>query len=101
MINLRSLDTVHPGKVRALFGLSPATLAELLEAVLPVLVNRRRQAQASRSNRRRAVGGRRNRRFKPHQKGLVSLFYFRHHVAHAGGGEMFGVSAGTYGKTFF
>ena len=41
MIDLPSLDTAHPGKVRALFGLSPAALAELLESVLPVLVNRR------------------------------------------------------------
>mgnify|MGYP004400596825 CR=1 FL=1 len=64
MIDLPSLDTAHPGKVRALFGLSPAALAELLESVLPVLVNRRRQAQASRSNRRRAVGGGHNRKAK-------------------------------------
>ena len=66
MIDLRSLDTVHPGKIRALFGLSPAALAELLEAVLPVLVSRRRQVQASRFNRRRAVGGGRKRRLKPY-----------------------------------
>ena len=101
MIDLRSLDTVHPGKVRALFGLSPAALAEFLEAVLPVLVNRRRQAQASRSNRRRVVGGGRKRRLKPYQEVLMSLLYLRHNVAHAVVGEMFGMSADTSENTYY
>ncbi len=100
MIDLRSLDTAHPGKIRALFGLSPAALAELLEAVLPVLVDRRRQAQVFRPNRRRVVGGGRKRRLKPYQEVLMSLLYLRHNVAHAVVGEMFGVSADTSENTF-
>ena len=101
MIDLPSLDTAHPGKVRALFGLSPAALAELLGSVLPVLVNRRRQAQAFRSNRRLAVGGGRKRRLKPFQEVLMSLLYLRHNSAHAVVGEMFGMSADTFRKTRF
>ena len=101
MIDLPSLDTAHPGKVRVLFGLSPAALAELLESVLPVLVNRRRQAQAFRSNRRLALGGGRKRRLKPFQEVLMSLLYLRHNSAHAVVGEMFGMSADTSENTFY
>ena len=72
-----------------------------MEAVLPALVNRRRQTQTSRSNRRRVVGGGRKRRLKPYQEVLMSLLYLRHHVAHAVVEEMFGMSADTSENTYY
>ena len=76
MMNLHTLDlsavptqadTIHPGKIRALFGLTPVALSQLLEAVLPVMMERRQQAQASRPDRKRRVGGGRKRRLRPYQ----------------------------------
>ena len=76
MMNLHTLDTTHPGKIRALFGLTPVALSQLLEAVLPVMIERRQQAQASRPDRKRRVGGGRKRRLRPYQEVLMSLLLF-------------------------
>lgn len=57
MINLSQLDTVSPGRIHTLFGLSPAALPVLLETILPELLKRRRQVQENRPNRQRVVGG--------------------------------------------
>ena len=110
MMNLHTLDlsacghaqadTTHPGKIRALFGLTPVALSQLLEAVLPVMIERRQQAQASRSDRKRRVGGGRKRRLRPYQEVLMSLLYLRHNVSHALVGQLFGVSADTSENTF-
>lgn len=51
MIDLSHLDTASPGRIHALFGLSPTALSALLEAILPALLQRRRQAQKNRPNR--------------------------------------------------
>ena len=93
-------DTIHPGKIRALFGLTPVALSQLLEAVLPVMMERRQQAQASRPDRKRRVGGGRKRRLRPYQEVLMSLLYLRHNVSHAVVGQLFGVSADTSENTF-
>jgi hypothetical protein len=93
-------DTIHPGKIRALFGLTPVALSQLLEAVLPVMIERRQQAQASRPDRKRRVGGGRKRRLRPYQEVLMSLLYLRHNVSHALVGQLFGVSADTSENTF-
>jgi hypothetical protein len=100
MIDLKSLEQASPGKIRALFGLSPTALGELLEAVLPVLLFRRAHAKASRPDRQRAPGGGRKRRLKPYQEVLLTLVYLRHNVSHAVVGELFGVSADTSENTF-
>lgn len=100
MIDRSSLERASPERIRTLFGLAPASLAELLEAVLPVLLARRVQAQAARPERTRAVGGGRTRRLKPYQEVLLALVYLRHNVAHAVVGELFGVSADTSENTF-
>jgi len=99
-MNVKTLEKASPGKIRALFGFTPAALAQLLEAVLPVLVERRRGAQASRSDRQRAVGGGRKRRLRPYQEVLLTLVYLRHNISHAVVGELFGVSADTSENTF-
>jgi len=99
-MTLEQLKTFPPDKVRALLGVTPAALAELLYAALPVLVARRREAQAARKNRKRAVGGGRARRLSPAQEVLLTLVYLRHNVAHALVGQMFDVSADTSENTF-
>lgn len=99
-MTLDQLKTFPPDKVRALLGLTPAALAELFYAALPMLVARRKKAQAARKHRKRAVGGGRTRRLSPAQEVLLTLIYLRHNVAHAVVGQMFGVSADTSENTF-
>ncbi|MBM3301309.1 MAG: transposase family protein [Deltaproteobacteria bacterium] len=100
MIDLSQLETASPGRIHALFGLSPTALSELLEAVLPELLKRRRTVQESRPDRQRAVGGGRTRRLKPYQEVLLTLLYLRHNVSQAVVGALFGVSADTSENTF-
>jgi len=100
MMNLKNLEQASPGKIRALFGFTSLALGQLLEAMLPILVERRAQAKASRPHRQRAVGGGRKRRLKPYQEVLLTLIYLRHNVSHAVVGELFGVSADTSENTF-
>jgi len=92
-MNLTQLHRLPKDRVRALFGLEPAALGELLAAVLPTLLERRQAQQASKKNRRRAVGGGRRRKLLPYQEVLITLVYLRHNVSHAVAGQMFGVSA--------
>ena len=99
-MNLIRLQSYSKDRVRALFGLTPTALGELLAVVLPVLLQRRQQHQQGRAGRQRAVGGGRRRRLKPYQEVLLTLIYLRHNVAHAVVGELFGVSADTSENTF-
>jgi hypothetical protein len=100
-MQLSRLEHFPESRVRALFGLTPAALGELLAAVLPVLLARRTQQQQARPQRQRAVGGGRKRTLKPYQEVLLTLVYLRHNVAHAVVGELFGVSADTSENTFY
>ncbi len=99
-MTLQQLNTYPKDKVRALLGLTPAALGELLALVLPELLRRRKEAQAERKDRQRAVGGGRTRFLKPYQEVLLTLIYLRHNVAHAVLGQMFGVSADPSENTF-
>ena len=92
-MNLTQLHGLPKDRVRALFGLEPAALGELLAALLPMLVERRHAGQEARKNRQRAVGGGRRRKLLPYQEVLITLVYLRHNVSHAVCGAMFGVSA--------
>lgn len=96
----RFLDKASPTRIHGLFGLWPRALGELLAVVLPVLVERRRQAQENRPNRKRKVGGGRQRLLTPCQEVLLTLAYLRHNVAHEVIGELFGVSADVSENTF-
>jgi hypothetical protein len=98
-MNLSNLQRFSKSRVRALFGLTPAALGELLVAVLPVLVQRRQQQQAKRPNRKRAPGGGRKRDLAPYQEVLLTLVYLGHNVAHEVVGHLFGVSADTSENT--
>lgn len=99
-MNPRFLKNASPTRLHALFGLWPRALGELLAEVLPVLVERRRQAQERRPNRQRKVGGGRTRLLVPSQEVLLTLVYLRHNVSHEVVGELFGVSADVSENTF-
>lgn len=91
---------ISPQQLQALCGLSARALETLLDAAVPILLQRRREAQAVRPKRQRAVGGGRTRRLSPTQEILLTLVYLRHNVAHAVVGALFGVSADTSENTF-
>src|SRR5579863_387890 len=99
-MNLTNLQRLPKSRVKSLFGLTPSALGELLASVLPVLVDRRRQQQAKRPDRKRAVGGGRTRGLAPAQEVLMTLVYLRHNVSHEVVGALFGVSADTSENTF-
>jgi len=99
-MNRRFLEKASPTRIHALFGLFPRALGDLLAEVLPVLLERRRQAQESRPDRKRKVGGGRKRRLAPYQEVLMTLAYLRHNVAHEVVGGLFGVSADVSENTF-
>lgn len=99
-MNLKALTHYPEDKVRALVGLSPAALGELLLAALPEIQRRRHHEQANKPTRRRKVGGGRKRLRKPYQEVLLTLVYLRHNVAFCVVGLLFGVSADVAENTF-
>ncbi len=99
-MNLTQLQGLPKDRVRALFGLEPAALAQLLAAVLPPLMEKRYAQQEAKKNRKRAVGGGRRRKLLPYQEVLLTLVYLRHNLSHAVCGAMFSVSADTSENSF-
>jgi hypothetical protein len=99
-MNLTELSRYPKDKVRALFGLTPAALGDLLDVALPESDRRRKQEQANKPNRKRKVGQGRKRLLKPYQEVLLTLVYLRHNVAFCLVGQMFGVSADVAENTF-
>ena len=101
-MNIDQLKQLPGSPVKALFGLAPALLAELLCRVLPELERRRTQRLQHRPDRKR--------RDVPHdgyppqvtslEKLLLTLIYLRHNVRHEVGGTMFGYSADTSENAF-
>ncbi len=67
-MNLQHLQRYPKDRVRALFGLEPAALGELLAIALPQLMTRRYQEQQQKPKRQRAVGGGRSRKLAPSQE---------------------------------
>jgi len=99
-MNLAHLSTQSDANVRALLGLTPKPLGELLAVALPQLLGRREEAQQSRPGRKRARGGGRKRLLAPYQEVLLTLVYLRHNVAFGVVGQLFGVSADVAENTF-
>jgi DDE superfamily endonuclease/Helix-turn-helix of DDE superfamily endonuclease len=99
-MDLNRIKALPESRVRALTGLTPPALAELLFVILPELVGRRHHAKVARPDRKRAVGGGDKRGLEPVQEVLMVLIYLRHNVAHEVVGQMFGVSADTSGNLF-
>lgn len=92
-MNLQQLQLFPKDRVRALFGLEPAALSQLLTTVLPELSARRLAEQKAKPGRKRTPGGGRRRKLYPYQEVLLTLVYLRHNVSHAVVGAMFSVSA--------
>ncbi len=92
-MNLQQLRAFPKDRVRALLGLEPAALSQLLATTLPELVARRLAEQTAKPGRKRGPGGGRRRKLFPYQEVLLTLVYLRHNVSHAVVGQMFGVSA--------
>ncbi len=99
-MNLQQLQAYPKDRVRALFGLEPAALGQLLATALPELMARRYAEQQAKPKRQRAVGGGRARKLLPYQEVLLTLVYLRHNVSHAVVGQMFSVSADISERTF-
>ena len=99
-MNLTELTRCPENKVRSLFGLTHAALAELFATALPAIERQRRQQQHAKPARKRKVGGGRKRLLKPYQEVLLTLVYLRHNVAFSVVGLLFGVSADVAENTF-
>ena len=99
-MDLDRIKALPKSRVRALTGMTPPALAELVFVVLPELGRRRHQAKVSRPDRKRAVGGGGKRGLEPVQEMLIVLIYLRHNVAHEVVGQLFGVSADTSENRF-
>ncbi len=97
------LKHFSPSRVKALFGLHPLALAELLIKVLPELERRRTQRLATRPERkrRRVANDGRPRQVRPVEEVLMALLYLRHNVSHEVVGGMFGFSADTSENAFY
>ncbi len=99
-MKLKELTRYPENKVRSLFGLTHAALADLFVAALPEIQRRRQEQQQAKTARKRKVGGGRKRLLKPYQEVLLTLVYLRHNVAFSVVGLLFGVSADVAENTF-
>ncbi|MCA1628628.1 MAG: transposase [Acidobacteria bacterium] len=88
--------------IKALFGLPPKVLAEVLFLTLPELENQRTERLKQRPTRKRRFHHRdgRPREVKPFQKVLMCLLYLRHNTSHEVVGRMFARSADTSENAF-
>ena len=88
--------------IKALFGLRPKILAEVLFLTLPELENERTARLQNRPGRRRRFHARdgRPREVQPYQKVLMCLLYLRHNTSHEVVGRMFSRSADTSENAF-
>ena len=94
------INTLKPGRLRALTGMTVRALGELLALAVPELERRRQRAKQLRPRRRRAFGGGAKRKLSAAQEVLLVLVYLRHNVAHEVVGQLFGVSADTSENLF-
>lgn len=79
-MNFKHLNNFSPSRVKALFGLHPKVLADLLFEVLPELEKRRPLRLAARVDRKRPVlaNDGRPREILSVHKVLLTLLYLRH-----------------------
>ena len=101
-MNFDQLNKLSGSRVKALFGLVPAALAEMLFQVLPELERRRVERLKNRSDRKRryVVNDGYPREVTPLEKVLMTLIYLRHNVRHDVVGAMFDYSADTSENVF-
>ena len=88
--------------IKALFGLQPKVLAEVLFLTLPALEQERSERLKNRHGRKRRFHERdgRPREVQPFQKVLLGLLYLRHNTSHEVVGRMFSKSADTSENAF-
>ncbi|MGI8567393.1 MAG: transposase [Pyrinomonadaceae bacterium] len=88
--------------IKALFGLKPKVLAEVMFLVLPELERCRTERLQQRAKRKRAFIAHdgRPREVQPYQKLLMCLLYLRHNTSHEVIGRMFSFSADTAENAF-
>lgn len=88
--------------IKALFGLRPKVLAEVLCLTLPELENQRTARLKKRHGRKRRFHPRdgRPREVQPYQKVLLCLLYLRHNTSHEIVGRLMGKSADTSENAF-
>ena len=96
-MHFTNLNSLSAPRVKALFGLPPSLLAELLFVVLPELERRRTARLESRADRKRqrVANDGRPRTVTPLHKVLMTLLYLRHNVQHEVVGALWGCSADT------
>jgi hypothetical protein len=101
-MNFKNLNSLSASRIKALFGLPPTLLAELLFVVLPELERRRTARLESRADRKRKLVAHdgRPRTVTPLHKVLMTLLYLRHNVQHEVVGALFGLSADTAENAF-
>jgi len=96
-VKINGLKRHSAATIKALFGLKPKVLAEVLFLTLPALENQRSERLQNRRGRKRRFYERdgRPREVKPFQKVLLCLLYLRHNTSHEVVGRMVGFSADT------
>jgi hypothetical protein len=101
-MNFTTLHSLSASRVKALFGLSPSLLADLLMVVLPELERRRAARLERRADRKRKLVANdgRPRVVTPVHKVLMTLVYLRHNVQHEVVGALFRFSADTAENAF-
>jgi DDE superfamily endonuclease/Helix-turn-helix of DDE superfamily endonuclease len=101
-MNFTTLHSLSASRVKALFGLSPSLLADLLMVVLPELERRRAARLEGRADRKRKLVANdgRPRVVTPVHKVLMTLVYLRHNVQHEVVGALFRFSADTAENAF-
>jgi len=101
-MHFTNLNSLSAPRVKALFGLHPPLLAELLVVVLPELERRRTARLERRADRKRqrVANDGRPRTVMPVHKVLMTLIYLRHNVQHEVGGALLGFSADTAENAF-
>lgn len=101
-MKINCLQRHSAATIKALFGLKPKVLAEILFLTLPELEQERTARLKHRHGRKRRFHERdgRPREVKPFEKVLMCLLYLRHNTSHEVVGRMFGKSADTSENAF-
>jgi len=101
-VKINCLKRHSAATIKALFGLKPKVLAEVLFLALPELENQRSERLKRRRGRKRRFYERdgRPREVKPVEKVLMCLLYLRHNTSHEVVGRMFSRSADTSENAF-
>jgi len=101
-VKINCLKRHSAATIKALFGLKPKALAEVLFLTLPELENQRTHRLKQRRGRKRCFHARdgRPREVQPFQKVLLCLLYLRHNTSHEVVGRMFSRSADTSENAF-